>query len=893
MKIFLLKVLKIAFIKLIKAKKILLFSTLVLLIFNTNVSQAKIIKYANPEISNFSPSDYGGLTQTWGITQGRDGRMFFANNYGVIIYDGKDWKIVEMPLKTAARSITRDMLGNIIVGGRSEFGYLSNSSKGAPSYQTLNHYLKDLGKVYDEPVYEAFNLSKKRILFRTKSNLFIYKNKSFSVIKTSDDSQFGVAHLIDGSVYVYIYTKGLHKLSNNKLELIPGTKIFSSKEDNIRGLIKDKNDLILFTYKNGIYRLSDGKSERIKYTNDIFNKSAIYRILKLKNNQIALATYNGIFLLDKNLKLQRKIDKKSGLRTDNVRTLYEDNEGMLWAGLDDGIAKINLNAKFNYFPKSNTGIEATVYSSAVFKNNFYLGTSKGLKKLKTDNNMLTQSFASIADESIKTQVWDMLEIQNQLFVASNNGFGYLDRKDNYHEVINYKLTGNIYKIYETKLLNNNILLGAKKGLFLIDKNTKKIILNLPMLGASNTKICELNKKREIWLRVKPKGLYRISVGSGDYKEIKNFITNFSTSNGLPDPNWNIPFEYNGDLAIGTPNGIYKFNRADNQFIPHELFKSIPNIKDKYFEGISNLNNGVRWVHFTERKNGKRHQEFYELNTVNNKIKNLYFDKVENYISASAVLHNEMSWIYGSEGVAIAVPYKDVASLSKTILSKVINNRNIIYDFRLGGDIFKDSMPMKSQYVYKENNFKFHFSATSFVDEKKNKFRFKLEGFDEFSEFSKNNQVSYSNLKPGDYTLIAESFNGEGKKLEPYKYRFNISLPWWQEFYFYVGEGIFFFCLLFFTILSKTSSTGKKLATSLTFILILIIFEYVNFIADPYFYELTGGIPVFSMASKVILGCLLVPFERVTSNILDMMANKMRTSMVQRSAVDRRQKIRRK
>jgi hypothetical protein len=103
--------------KIITAIKILLLSTLALLIFNTNGSQAKIIKYANPEISNFSPSDYGGLTQTWGITQGRDGRMYFANNYGVIIYDGKDWKIIEMPLKTSARSITSDNLGNIIVGG--------------------------------------------------------------------------------------------------------------------------------------------------------------------------------------------------------------------------------------------------------------------------------------------------------------------------------------------------------------------------------------------------------------------------------------------------------------------------------------------------------------------------------------------------------------------------------------------------------------------------------------------------------------------------------------------------------------------------------------------------------------------------------------------------------
>ena len=76
-------------------------------------------------------------------------------------------------------------------------------------------------------------------------------------------------------------------------------------------------------------------------------------------------------------------------------------------------------------------------------------------------------------------------------------------------------------------------------------------------------------------------------------------------------------------------------------------------------------------------------------------------------------------------------------------------------------------------------------------------------------------------------------------------------------------------LLFVTILSKQNSTSQKYATALTFIMILILFEYVNFILDPLFYNLTGGVPIFNILSKVLLGVLLKPIENLAEKLLDL------------------------
>ena len=45
-----------------------------------------------PQIINYSKTDYHGGTQTWDIRQDSSGVLFFANNEGLITYDGTYWK---------------------------------------------------------------------------------------------------------------------------------------------------------------------------------------------------------------------------------------------------------------------------------------------------------------------------------------------------------------------------------------------------------------------------------------------------------------------------------------------------------------------------------------------------------------------------------------------------------------------------------------------------------------------------------------------------------------------------------------------------------------------------------------------------------------------------------
>ena len=147
-----------------------------------NISNSsEIIKYPLPEITNYPPSINGGQTQTWDITQGKDGKLYFANSYGLLIYDGKQWKSLLLDNKYSARSISVDQSGNIIIGSRGDFGFISNDGNGNPKFSSLKIFL-DKESDNRDIIYESFSLNNNEIFFRSKNKLFFYKNKKISII---------------------------------------------------------------------------------------------------------------------------------------------------------------------------------------------------------------------------------------------------------------------------------------------------------------------------------------------------------------------------------------------------------------------------------------------------------------------------------------------------------------------------------------------------------------------------------------------------------------------------------------------------------------------------------------------------------------------------------------
>ena len=91
-----------------------------------------------PDIINFSKEDYKAGTQNRQIKQDNKGRLYFANNDGLLVFDGKNWKTYPLPNKTILRSLEFGPDNKLYAGGQDEFGYFSPDLSGQLVFHSFN-----------------------------------------------------------------------------------------------------------------------------------------------------------------------------------------------------------------------------------------------------------------------------------------------------------------------------------------------------------------------------------------------------------------------------------------------------------------------------------------------------------------------------------------------------------------------------------------------------------------------------------------------------------------------------------------------------------------------------------------------------------------------------------
>ena len=66
---------------------------------------AEIKKIGTPFIRNFPKREYKAGTQNWQVVQDKRGFIYFANNEGLMVYDGNQWQLYKMPNSSIVRAL--------------------------------------------------------------------------------------------------------------------------------------------------------------------------------------------------------------------------------------------------------------------------------------------------------------------------------------------------------------------------------------------------------------------------------------------------------------------------------------------------------------------------------------------------------------------------------------------------------------------------------------------------------------------------------------------------------------------------------------------------------------------------------------------------------------------
>lgn len=164
--------------------------------------------------------------------------------------------------------------------------------------------------------------------------------------------------------------------------------------------------------------------------------------------------------------------------------------------------------------------------------------------------------------------------------------------------------------------------------------------------------------------------------------------------------------------------------------------------------------------------------------------------------------DSMLWALGTTAITAfplySLPTNPVIPNSFITQVQLFDGKEDIYRF---ADNEEGSMRLPQNLIlpYHKNFLRFHFTTTSHTKEKKNKFRYILEGVDsDWSESSQSRNIPYPRLQVGTYTFKVQAANNDGvweQKMATFS--FTILSPWYKTWWAYTLFALAFLAISYY------------------------------------------------------------------------------------------------
>lgn len=472
----------------------------------------------------------------------------------------------------------------------------------------------------------------------------------------------------------------------------------------------------------------------------------------------------------------------NGLDYFTANSICPDKEGNVWIGTSLGLNQYK-GETFLTYTISDSLPSNLVWSCTVDKSsNVWVGTNKGVAKIVYDTK------ASIDKTKMKLVSLEKIGLSNTpILTIHEDNFGNIwfgtDRYGIYYlppgqniarpfSSLPININESIYSIVSDK--KGNIWFGVKEGAVCynpITKTSKKYTMK-DGLGGSNIFRIYNDSKGRLW--------FGALGGKLSYFDSNQFKT-FDEKDGLKQ-NFilSIAEDRNGDLWFGTYGGhLYQYTNEQFLFIEKsgsEIFKTPYSL---VFDNESKL-----WIG-TEKGLVRYEPEKGVFSSYGNTEG---FPEAE--CNANAVCKDPYGniWLGTTMGVVRLNPAEDRPNKIEPGLS--------LTDLKV---YFREKeFPLDNAFEHDQNHLTFTFNAISLSNPNKITYNYKLDGFDKewLPQPTSNNEVTYSNLSPGKYTLLVKAYNAHGLgSSTPLSYQFKIKPPFSQTATFYVIMSLFIiFCL---------------------------------------------------------------------------------------------------
>jgi ligand-binding sensor domain-containing protein/DNA-binding CsgD family transcriptional regulator len=803
------------------------------------------IAAAEPGFQNISIED--GLSQNTVscILQDRDHFMWFGSEEGLNRYDGIRFKVFRHE-RDGRNGLGHDRIGCLLADSDGSLwigtlgGGLNHLDAARRRFAHFRHDARDAGSLSNDSVRAIQAAGDGSLWIGTDNGLNRFDPRAAKFTRfLHDGANAGIRAPCaitclyrDRAGVLWIGTRGglqrYDPAGNRCLALGPGGDVSDGRGE-INAIFEDDAGVLWLGTEGGLLRYDrrggfqskSGSSATLPH----LYRSRIQRILRDDGGGVWIASEAGIYSFPRSSLLD--VYFKAGavprrlLKDHFILSLYQDPEGILWAGTFSGIYKHDLRTRhFSLCGSEFSDREdARLPVTAVCQDDrgrLWIGTYKnGLLRLQRSVGEL-KTFQSLPGNprALKDLLVTALCIDpgRTLWIGTNNGLhAYDTARDSF---TGYYRAGErdgglssdrVAAIFADR--SGRLWVGTENGLNLLDRERRRWTVfrnDLPGAPAGGRDqvyaICQ-ERSGALWIGAYGGGLSRFDPQSGRYLE--NYRHHEGDAGSLgSDKVYCLLEDSRGRFWVGTNSGgLNLFDRVAGTFTRLSTADGLPN---NVILGMLEDNQGRLWLstsrglsrfdpqrrifrNFTAR-DGLQGNEFFPLS---------FYKSVENELFFGGV--NGLTGFFPGN-------IRDNPHAPPMVITDVeVFGRSQTYAGGLEGMNVLELGPG-------DRTVSFAFAALSYSDPARNRYAYRIDGLhDDWVEIGNRHEITVSNLRPGKYVFRVKGANNHGVWNElGAALAIRMRPPWWQSWWFRVPAFLLLLVLLVFLNRTRTRRLAARI-----------------------------------------------------------------------------------
>ena len=724
---------------------------------------------------HFSVEDGLSSNSVRAIMQDKYGFMWLGTDDGLNRYDGTTIKVYNLNPQGSNDYISSlyDTTDNIWVGtedGVYIFDYETESfelfkvltPQGDSIKSNVNHIAEDRdGNLWFSTVGQGifkYNISKhylEHYEFKNANGLMA------SVLVDSENQIWAVTNW--GSPTV----SKLNKVEN-KFEPFPITYEAGQYDSNSLVMLEDsEHALWLGTWECGLQKIDRYTGKATTYLHPSEGKGAthIHSLVEYAPHQLLIGSDDGLLLFN-TLTCEHQLfteDETNPYSLSNrfVYPIVKDREGGIWVGTYyGGVNYLSPNTgQFECFAHSRfyNSVNGTVIGRFCEDSSGYIWIASddgGLSRFSPKDKQFTHY---MPDEHRNS-----LSYHNVHALCMDDGDLWIGTYTGGVNVLNTK-TG-VFRVYTTRGGDLTTLDGTSSYAIFRDREKRIWVTSMAGINLYNREEDNFIRVKDlesltididqdadgnIWFATQGKGLFKYNP---DKKTWKNYVYSNVPGALVNDQVNCVLIDGNGNMWVGTMNGLCKYNAEEDRFeaipldIPSRNICGI--IEDQHVLWLTTTKGLVRYAP------GESCQVFTRSDGLQS----------EQFLPNAALKASDGKIYVGSvNGFNAFYPYQ--IKTNKVLPPVVITGLEIFNkEIRIGDKKLPKALNRMAELdlSYKDHVFSLLYASLSYCTPEKNQYAYKLEGFDkDWNYVGSQNKTTYTNLPAGTYVFKVKATNNDG------------------------------------------------------------------------------------------------------------------------------------